>query len=135
MISRYLANPILSLEGLKLRYFVMVSFGMVEIGILERMTIKAIVSFGTRCAKRHKKNAKVYFRIFCTNGVWASALFFYFCSGCGNIISPNSSLKSPSNISSSSIEPTAFKSTSHCFIKSAYFEVIFKSFINVYKEI
>jgi len=45
MISRYLANPILSLEGLKLRYFVMVSFGMVEIGILERMTIKAIVSF------------------------------------------------------------------------------------------
>lgn len=47
MISRYLANPILSLEGLKLRYFVMVSFGMVEIGILERMTIKAIVSFGT----------------------------------------------------------------------------------------
>ena len=47
MISRYLVNLILSLEGLKLRYFVTVSFGMVEIGILERMTIKAIVSFGT----------------------------------------------------------------------------------------
>lgn len=47
MISRYLVNPILSLEDLKLRYFVTVSFGMVEIGILERMSIKVIVSFGT----------------------------------------------------------------------------------------
>lgn len=40
-------KPDFVLRGSKIAIFCDGEFGMVEIGILERMTIKAIVSFGT----------------------------------------------------------------------------------------